>query len=259
MCEPQRTVNTDLMKRYTVILILALLFFAAEGQNKRIYHSAGGEIIFSGANIVFNGTSVNNNIRFTLFFHTQQLINFDLTDNLGLYTGLAIRNVGLIMEDYFQNVGYVVDNTHPDFNKNTKIKHRSYSLGFPVAIKLGSFNKNFFFYGGGEYEWMFHYKQKKFIDGEKYKFTEWTSDRVNSWIPSLFAGIQFPGGFNLKFKYYLDDFLNKDFTGKDFGEDVDYSLFESSNIWYISLSVMLSRRQIQHIMDGDPFTRTAYR
>jgi hypothetical protein len=251
--------NNLMMKRYTLLLILTLAFYSAEAQNSHVYHSSGSEIIFSGANMNFNGTSVSNNVRFTLFFHTQQLINFDLTDNIGLYTGFAIRNVGLIMEDYFQNVGYDVDNTHPDYNKNTKIKHRSYSLGFPIAIKLGSFSKNYFIYAGGEYEWMFHYKQKKFIDGAKYKLTEWTSDRVNPWIPSFFAGIQFPGGFNVKFKYYLDDFLNKDFTGTDFGEAVDYSLFESSNIWYISLSWFINKKQIQHMMEGGSLLQTAHR
>jgi hypothetical protein len=106
---------------------------------------------------------------------------------------------------------------------------------------------------------MFAYKQKKFIDGEKYKFTEWTSDRVNPWIPSLFAGIQFPYGFNLKFKYYLDDFLNTDFTGQDFGQEVDYSQFQSSNIWYISLSFMINWNQIEQMMEKQPFQKTAYR
>lgn len=247
------------MKKTILLLVLALSVIAINAQQKRIYHSAGSEIIFSGADMNFNGTDANNNLRFTLFFHTQQQLNIDLTDNFGLYTGLAIRNVGLIMEDYFQNVGYDVDNTHPDFNKNTKIKHRSYSLGFPLAFKVGSFSKNYFFYAGGEYEWMFHYKQKKFIDGEKYKFTAWTSDRVNPWIPSLFAGVQFPGGFNLKFKYYMDDFLNKDFRGQDFGQDVDYSQFESSGIWYISLSVFISRKTINRVMDGHSYQKTAYR
>ena len=247
-------------KRLTLLLlVLALSVIAINAQQKRIYHSAGSEIIFSGADMNFNGTDVSTNLRFTLFFHTQQQLNIDLTNNIGLYTGLAIRNVGLIMEDYFQNVGYDVDNTHPDFNKNTKIKHRSYSLGFPFAFKVGSFSKNYFVYAGGEYEWMFHYKQKKFIDEEKYKFTEWTSDRVNPWIPSLFAGIQFPGGFNLKFKYYMDDFLNKDFRGQDFGQDVDYSQFESSGIWYISISVFISKQTINRVMEGQAYQKTAYR
>jgi hypothetical protein len=239
--------------------MLTLVFFTTKAQEKRIYHSSGGEIILSGADMGYNGTNVNNNMRFTLFFHTQQLINFDLTDNIGLYTGLAIRNVGLIMEDLYQNVGYDVDNTDPNYNKNTTIKHRSYSLGFPLAVKVGSFSKNYFFYAGGEYEWMFAYKQKKFIDGAKYKFTEWNSDRVTTWNPSLFAGVQFPYGFNLKFKYYLKDFLNKDFSGQDFGQDVDYSQFESSSIWYISLSFFVNLKQIQHMTEKEFNNKTAYR
>ncbi len=247
------------MKRYILLLLLILTYATMEAQQKRIYHSGGGEIIFSGAQMNYDGTKVSSNPRFTLFFHTQQNLNFDLTNNLGLYSGFAIRNIGLIMEDLYQNVGYDVDNSDPDFNKNTKIKHRSYSLGFPLAVKIGSFDKNFFFYAGGEYEWMFHYKQKKFIDGAKYKFTQWTSDRVNPWIPSFFAGLQFPGGLNLKFKYYLENFLNQEFTGTDFGEPVDYSLFESSNIWYISLSIVIGRKQIQRIIDAESFQEVAYR
>lgn len=247
------------MKRYILLLTLSLIFVALQAQDKNIYMSTGGEIILSGADVNFNGTDVNTNMRFTLFFHVQQHINFDLSNNVGLYTGLAIRNVGLIMEDYYQNVGYDVGQTDPNYNKNTKVKHRSYALGFPIAIKLGSFDNNFFVYGGAEYEWMFHYKQKKFIDGEKYKFKEWTSDRVNPWIPSWFAGVQFPGGFNLKFKYYMNDFLNKDFTGQDFGEDVDYSQFESTGIWYISLSTMIKWKTIRKTYEKEIQNQSAYR
>jgi len=247
------------MKRSLFILILSLTFFSLEAQNRKIYMSSGGEIILSGADVVFNGTETNTNARFTIFFHFQQQVNFDLSDNFGLYTGFAIRNVGLIMEDYYQNVGYVVDQMHPNYNKNTKIKHRSYALGFPLAIKVGSFDNNFFAYGGLEYEWMFHYKQKKFIDGDKYKFKAWNSDRVNTWIPSWFVGFQFPGGINLKFKYYMDDFLNKDFSGQDFGEDVDYSQFESTGIWYISLSSMIKWKSIKRALEKEHNDKVAFR
>ena len=247
------------MKRYILLLSLIILFVSLKAQDKKIYLSSGGEIIFSGADVVFNGTDVNTNARFTIFFHFQQQVNFDLHQNVGLYTGFAIRNVGLIMEDYYQNVGYDVDQTDPNYNKNTKIKHRSYALGFPLAIKVGSFKDNFFAYGGVEYEWMFHYKQKKFIDGEKYKFKQWTSDRVNPWIPSWFVGLQFPGGINLKFKYYMKDFLNQDFVGQDFGENVDYSQFESTGIWYISLSSMIKWKSIRRAMKKDSHNKVAYR
>jgi hypothetical protein len=247
------------MRRNIVTLAISLAVFAISVQAQQVYMSSGGEIIFSGADVNFNGRDVNNNIRFTLFFHLQQQLNFDLSDNIGLYTGLGIRNVGLIMEDYYQNVGYDVDQTHPDYNKNTKIKHRSYALGFPLALKLGSFDKGYFAFGGVEYEWMFHYKQKKFIDGAKSKFTEWTSDRVNPWIPSWFVGLQFPGGFNLKFKYYLDDFLNKDFVGQDFGQDVDYSQFETSGIWYISFTTMIKWKAVRKQWEEEFHPKSASR
>jgi hypothetical protein len=77
-------------------------------------------------------------------------------------------------------------------NNETKIKRRSYPLAVPLALKFGNMKKDQFFFAGGEYEWTFLYKQKLFIDGEKFKHREWTSDRVNAFLPSVFAGIQLP-------------------------------------------------------------------
>lgn len=239
------------MKRTLFLAVILALLIGVGSNAQRIYHSSGGEIIFSGADVAYNGLDVHTNLRFTLFFHTQHHLNLDLTNNIGLFTGFGIRNIGLITEDLYQNLGFMnIDNTHPDYNKNTKIKRRSYSLGFPAGLKIGSFSKHFFLFAGGEYEWMFHYKQKLFIDGEKFKFKEWTSNRVNAWIPSLFAGIQFPQGFRLKFKYYMDDFLNPGFSGIDFGEEVDYSQFDRTGMWYISVAFFINKKQIQKFMGG---------
>ena len=237
------------MKR---ILIFSLLLLAAgESLNlkaQEVYSTSSGEVILSGSDINFNSTNVNSLMRFTIFFHYQYNWHFDFTDNIGLYTGLGVRNVGLIMEDYFQNVGFTgIDNSHPNYNKNTKIKKRSFSIGIPVALKLGSFGDNFYLYGGGEYEYMFHYKQKLFLDGNKTKFKEWGSKRVTPWMPSFFVGVQFPYGINLKFKYYLDDFINKDFRGSDFNYEVDYSQFEKSQVWYLALSYNIRNKQIKNI------------
>ena len=247
-----------MIKRYFVLLAIFIAIASIETNAQKIYHSNGGEVIFSGADVNFNGVNVNTNIRFTLFFHAQHHLNLDLTDNIGLFTGIGIRNVGLITEDLYQNVGFSdIDPEHPNWNKSTKVKRRSYSLGFPLALKIGSFSNNFFLFAGGEYEWMFHYKQKLFIDDNKTKFKEWTSDRVNPWVPSLFAGVQFPQGFRLKFKYYMDDFLNTSFTGVDFGQDVDYSQFESTGIWYVSVAFFINKKQIQKLI-GDSFEKSAY-
>ncbi|MEN8201509.1 MAG: hypothetical protein ABFS28_02870 [Bacteroidota bacterium] len=247
------------MKRSYVVLLLALALISIQSNaQRRIYHSNGGEIILSGADVGFNGTDVSTNMRFTVFFHTQQHANFDLNNNIGFFTGLGIRNVGFIVEDLYQNVGFAnITSDHANWNKSTKVKRRSYSLGFPLAIKVGSIDKHFFFFAGGEYEWMFHYKQKLFIDDNKTKFREWTSDRVNPWVPSLFAGVQFPQGFRLKFKYYMDDFLNTSFTGKDFGQEVDYSQFESTGMWYVSLAFFINKKHLEKLRTGG-FDKSAY-
>lgn len=234
------------MKTQKLILLCIVFLTAIESKAQfNIYRSGGGEIILSGANT----TNVSTNARFTLFFHTQQMLNIDFASFAGIYAGAAIRNVGLIMEDQYQFLGFT-DIPADLIDKNAKVKRRSYSLGFPLALKLGSLGKHLFVYAGGEYEWMFHYKQKLFLDGQKTgKQKAWGSDRVNAWNPSVFAGVQFPGGFNLKFKYYLKDFLNHSYVGEDFGRPVDYSQFTSTGIWYISLAVVINKNQLKKMLD----------
>lgn len=229
----------------TLITGLALILFSVNiSAQIKLYRASGGELIFSGAEISYNDAPVNSKLRFTGFFHAQQMLNLDVGPFLGAYTGIGIRNIGFITEDLYQNIGFMgVDDSHPDWDKEVKIKRRSYTLGVPLALKVGSMDKQIFFYGGAEYEWTFHYKQKLFIDGEKFKFSEWASDRVNPWLLSVFAGIQLPKGMNIQFRYYLDNFLNPGFQGIDFGENVDYSLFDQTGIFYVSLNTVMSKRK----------------
>jgi hypothetical protein len=84
---------------------------------------------------------------------------------------------------------------------------------------------------------MINFKQKTFRDGGKYKFSSWFSKRTPALIPSAFAGMQFPAGFELKFKYYLDDFLNNKFRGNDTYND--YTVFTRTQVWYVSLSYLI--------------------
>jgi hypothetical protein len=48
----------------------------------------------------------------------------------------------------------------------------------------------------------------------------------------------------------MDDFLNTSFTGVDFGQEVDYSQFESSGIWYVSVAFFFNKKQIEKMMGG---------
>ncbi|MCK4922880.1 MAG: hypothetical protein KAS71_17625 [Bacteroidales bacterium] len=210
------------MKNYKISILtcaFTFLFINQSFSQDRIYTENSNEMIFSFADVVYNGQNLSTPARFSLFFHAGNNIHFDLNDYVGIYTGYGLRNIGFITEE-----------------NNVKMKRRTYSIGVPLALKLGIFQKKLFVYGGGSYEMFFHYKQKQFIDGNKQKYSEWFSDRTDRFAPSFFAGIQFLGGINLKFKYYPNNFLNTSFVGTDFGESVDYGDYSKTNLFYVGLS-----------------------
>ncbi len=208
------------MKFFAFILVLSFsLFYSLSAQEDKFYKENGGELIFSFADLEFNDDPVSTPMRFTMFFHLGQKYHYNITRFLGLYSGYSLRNIGFISE-----------------MDDVKTKRRTYSFGIPLALKLGVLDNDIFIYGGASYELFFHYKQKQFIGGEKSKFTEWFSPRTERFGHSLFTGIRFPGGWDLKFKYYPGDFLNTDYEGEDFNQEVDYSNYTKSNLFYIGLS-----------------------
>jgi hypothetical protein len=193
---------------------------------QKVYTTSGGELILQSGQIEQNNESVNTNIRLTWWFHSNEYLHFDVIKNAGLFTGISVRNIGFITDE-----------------DEIKIKYRSYSLGLPLALKIGSLPKNFFIFGGAEYEWLFHFKQKVFVEGEKRKYSEWFSNHTQRFIPSVFAGIQFPGGLNLKFRYYLDDFLNHSYHGSsDFS---DFRNFTKTQLWTVSMSYQMKNSKIR--------------
>jgi len=230
------------MKKFLLVALVMMTGMTMQAQTD-VYSVTSGEMIFSFAEVEqqpIGGEmqSISNIPRFSVFFHVGQYLHMDFSDNIGLYSGAAIRNVGFITEDDALNI--------------EKEKHRSYTLGIPLAIKLGSFKNHFFIYGGAEYELLFHYKYKYWKDGDKHKTSEWFSDRTNRFVPSVFAGVQFPKGLNLKFQYYLDDFLNNDFKK---GEDRlnDYSRFGNTQMFYISLSWQFNTKNFKKMFEDDFF------
>lgn len=228
-----------------MIFLLGMTFLANENaRSQDIYPISSGELIFSFADVEKGDVDVPSLMRFTLFFHYGQFWHFDLNNNVGFFTGGAIRNVGLITRE---------DNIYEgsQYDEDLKIKRRSYTLGVPLALKSGSFSKNFYIYGGGEYELLFHYKEKIFVEDRKVKSTEWMSDKTNRFVPSLFTGIQFPGGINVKFKYYLDDFLNRNYKVIQDGSTIQPFKNMQSRVFYISLHWNFKTGKMKDVIKAD--------
>ncbi|MBL7111240.1 MAG: hypothetical protein ISS19_04790 [Bacteroidales bacterium] len=214
------------MKKPVIILVTIFVLSLVNLKAQEIYPKSSGELLFQFADVeLANGTVTNKPMRFTMFLHLGQYWHFDIGNYVGFYTGTALRNVGFIYDD----------------NIPQKTIRRAYAVGVPLGLKLGSFKHNIYFLGGAEYEMLFHYKAKRWYsnerDGSSIKDSEWFSDKTKLFVPSVFAGIQFPGGVNLKFKYYLGDFLNLDYVGNDLGNsNVSFSDYTKLEVFYISLS-----------------------
>lgn len=211
------------MKRRLLTLICFSISVLAAGQEKKMYTTTSGELIFSFADINYKGGETGSVMRFSPVLNIQNWLNIDHSDKFGMFTGLSLRNVGFIYDV-------------PD-QVNTRMKHRTYNIGIPAGIKIGNLNKTFFF-GGYELELPFNYKEKTFVDEDKVdKTVIWFTNRVTTFNHSVMAGIQLPYGATLKFKYYLSNFFNKDYSMSD-GQGGTYKPYANSDyhVFYFSLS-----------------------
>lgn len=216
------------MKQLFFILLLCSLFTISGFSQSKHYWSSGGEMLFSFANINDQGVDESSTLRWAPVFNLQGTYNFDFSENLGMFTGIAMRNVGYIYDGY---------NERTSEGNSYKKKFRSYNLAVPLGLKIGDLD-NLFFYAGYELDLPFLYKEKTFDQGDKIdKITGWFSDRQERFQHGIVAGIQFPYDFTVKFKYYLSDFHNQDFTESNGTKP--YSGLES-NIFYFSLGYNFS-------------------
>ena len=218
-----------------VILIFVFAYSSLHAQQivlkkKKFFTTTAGEIIFSFAKIDDNGSESGNIMRWTPWFNMQYHINYDPVQHFGLFSGVNIRNIGFIYDNY----------KDPESGDIQKKKFRNYTLGIPIGIKIGNLD-SFYLYGGYEIEFPFNYKEKTFQNEQKTKFSVWFSKRVPTLYNTVLAGLQFPYGFNLKFKYYFTNFLNKDYTEITNGVEVKPYENLNANIFYFSLSINLFR------------------
>lgn len=203
-----------------LIFVFILTSISSLAQEKNVYTTTSGELIFSFADITSNGSDQSSVLRFSPVFNIQNWVNIDRGEHFGFFTGLSVRNVGLIYDDP----------TVP----NVRIKARTYNLGIPVGIKVGNLAEKSVFFGY-ELELPVHYKEKIFINDEKEdKATIWFTDRVPTINHSLMAGVQLPYGATLKFKYYLTKFFADGYQPSD-DQGVQYAAVDA-NIFYFSLN-----------------------
>ena len=209
-------------------LIYSILFVLLPGiilaQEDNVYTTTSGELIFSFADVEYDGSEGGSIMRFSPVVNIQNWLNYDKSEKLGFFTGLSLRNVGFI---------YDVDET-------TRIKYRTYNVGIPVGVKIGNLSDKFLFFGY-ELEIPVHYKEKIFVNEDKTeKNGYWFTSRTPTLNHSLMLGVQLPYGATIKFKYYLSNFFDEDFTASD-GQGGTFKPYENFNvnIFYFSLSFSL--------------------
>jgi hypothetical protein len=193
--------------------------------HRKSYTSFGGDgaLLSFGRDIREAGKHVPSVPRFTFFFNIGTNYNYDFNRNFGIFSGINLKNIGLITKDDIDSV---------------KLKRRVYTLGVPLGFKIGDLRRGFYFYAGGSYDLAFNYKEKKFINGDKKeKFNEWFSDRTPLLMPSLFAGFKMARGFGLKVQYYPNNFFNKEYkeTGNSTGATYPYQNL-NAQLFFVSLS-----------------------
>ena len=190
--------------------------------------------LLSFGDIKYAGEHVRNIPRFTIFFNVGNNFNYDFGKNFGIFTGMNIKNIGLISKD----------------NDSVKLKRRVYTFGIPLGFKIGDLKGgSFFFFAGGSYDMAFNYKEKRFLNGDKvHKFNEWFSDRTPIFMPSVFAGVRFAPGFGLKLQYYPNDFFNKDYKETSNGVTTYPYKDVTSKMFYATISYDFRGAPSQHMM-----------
>jgi hypothetical protein len=112
------------MKRITILLIALVLFTGRSYGQMKTYTTTGLEIIFSLADINDKGTDQSSILRFEPVINIETMYNADMSSKFGIFSGLAIRNVGYIYGNY----------TDPSNEATYKKKFRSYNIGVPIVF-----------------------------------------------------------------------------------------------------------------------------
>jgi len=159
------------------------------------YVATGAELIFAFGDLKVDSMAIDNKMRFSIFPHVQQQYHYNFNKALGFYTGISLINVG------FKNV--ITTPSGQEF----EFRQRSLSFGVPLALKIGNLENGNYIALGASAELMFHYKYKLSYQSSNIKYTDWFSDKVNLFNPSVFIDLRNKTGGYIRFKYYLNNFL----------------------------------------------------
>jgi hypothetical protein len=106
-----------------------------------------------------------------------------------------------------------------------------------------------------------NFKSKTFTNEDKTdKSSVWFSNQVTTFNHALFVGIQMPLGGNLKFKYYLSNFFNKDYTAQDSNGN-PYKPYQDMNVnvFYFSLNFFILKNTHFYYEKSEEKTHTTRR
>jgi hypothetical protein len=150
-------------------------------------------VLASTAFIDRGGNSSLGTLRLAGFFHIGFTYNYNFNKTLGVYTGLDLKNLGLI--EKFTNL-------------NTTLKQRVYALGIPVGLRIGDLkHRNYWFLGAG-IDLAIHYKYKLWNDQlPKIKSSGWFSNQSELLLPYIFTGFAIKGN-TFKIQYYPTNFIS---------------------------------------------------
>ncbi|MGI6719250.1 MAG: hypothetical protein ACOX4D_09005 [Bacteroidales bacterium] len=224
------------MKKKLVFIALLLCTLPVSAQ-VRIYSTTGLEFPFAFADLDVLTHKKGNTLMFSVCPNINEHINFDFGNSFGVYTGLSFRNLGFNYKSTKSDIPLSEFEDFYGINSNFVKKFRTLSLGIPVGLKLGNFQK-FFFYGGYELGIPLHYKEITIIDNSKNKTKEWFSDKVSPLTHSFFFGVEFPYSVNVKFNWNFTKFFDNNCTLPVEQLTIPYNLFHA-NIFYISLNISI--------------------
>lgn len=209
------------MRNIFFVSLLIVLFTASNIQAQKIYSSNQVKLIFSTAPHLSRGDqSIASPMRFTAFFNYSTFLNMDLTKSLGLSIGLEAKNIGLITKDSI-----------------FRTKHRAYAIGVPLYLRIGNMDKRWYFLAGAQYDYLFAYKEKIFVNDAKIKRHGYNN--VTPFIPSIFLGFRSKSGTSVSVHYMLQNFFTDDYRFKDPTNNTSFSQgYGNSQLLYFTIGFM---------------------